>query len=463
MKNVIWGFICLVILAIAVNVNAEVVKTFTEGDLVKLELSATDPDGDPLTYTFTKPLDNNGEWQTKAGDAGEYTVTVTASDGKALTSLEVKIVVLKKDSPPVFEPILQGYVNENDVLAINVKATDADGDEITYSAESLPNGASFSGNVFTYNPDYNVVSRSLIAKTLNNLKIHYKQKKGFDVKFIAQANGLKTEMQHKIKVVDVNRAPVLNDVSGIVVNEGDIVEIKPTANDPDDDTINFAYSGWMDKNTYQTTFDDAGEHTVTVTASDGLNAVSKEVKIVVNDANRQPEFKPLRPISVNEGKTASVELHATDPDDDEVTFSLANPPENAVIEDNQLSWKPIHATTDAAAEWIGLDLQLSDGVNKVNENVTFIVHNINQEPVIGKYSPDSSITVAKGGRVVFRVTASDPDGDELLYYWQFSPLNKIKSTPAVARTFTLKGDKKVKVIVTDGKDSVEKVWDVKVI
>ena len=70
------------------------VKVVTEGDLVSFpNLKATDPDGDPIKYTFSKPLNDKGEWQTKVGDKGEYVVTITASDGTNSVDQKIKIVV----------------------------------------------------------------------------------------------------------------------------------------------------------------------------------------------------------------------------------------------------------------------------------------------------------------------------------------------------------------------------------
>ena len=71
--------------------------------MVSLVPKAEDPDKDTLTFTFTSPLDDNGEWQTNYGDAGEYTVTITASDGLLTTSKEVLIIVKKKEEAPVLE------------------------------------------------------------------------------------------------------------------------------------------------------------------------------------------------------------------------------------------------------------------------------------------------------------------------------------------------------------------------
>ena len=56
-----------------------IVIVVQETDLVDLQPKASDPDKDSkLTFTFTSPLSDQGKWQTKYGDAGQYTVTVTA-------------------------------------------------------------------------------------------------------------------------------------------------------------------------------------------------------------------------------------------------------------------------------------------------------------------------------------------------------------------------------------------------
>ncbi len=67
--------------------------TVEEKDLVNINPSASDNDGDALTFTFTSPLDSNGEWQTEEGDEGIYQVTVTVSDGSLTDSQDITITV----------------------------------------------------------------------------------------------------------------------------------------------------------------------------------------------------------------------------------------------------------------------------------------------------------------------------------------------------------------------------------
>jgi hypothetical protein len=107
--------------------------TVTEGDLVKLNLKATDPDGDELTYEFTAPLDSEGKWQTRAGDAGVFYPEITVSDGKATVVKKIKLIVEPKNNKPVLQFMPNIEVNEGETVTLNPKASDADGQKLTYS------------------------------------------------------------------------------------------------------------------------------------------------------------------------------------------------------------------------------------------------------------------------------------------------------------------------------------------
>jgi hypothetical protein len=105
--------------------------TVTEGDLVKLNVKATDADGDQLEYKFTTPLNSDGKWQTRAGDVGVYYSEVRVSDGKGEVIERVKIIVEPKNNKPVLEFIPNIEVDEGQTVVIRPKATDADNDKLT--------------------------------------------------------------------------------------------------------------------------------------------------------------------------------------------------------------------------------------------------------------------------------------------------------------------------------------------
>ena len=60
------------------------------------------------------------------------------------------------------------------------------------------------------------------------------------------------------------------------------------------------------------------------------------------------------------------------------------------------------------------------------------------------------------------VNAIDEDGDDLTYTWDFSILEKYKTTSTHQRIFTTRGRKTVKVIVSDGIDEAVQIINVNV-
>jgi hypothetical protein len=67
-----------------------------EGDIVQITPTATDPNADILTFSFSLPLNASGKWQTKYGDNGIYNATVTVSDGNLSDSQSFLITITPK-------------------------------------------------------------------------------------------------------------------------------------------------------------------------------------------------------------------------------------------------------------------------------------------------------------------------------------------------------------------------------
>ncbi len=75
--------------------------TVKEGELVNLKPVVTDLDTvDTVKVTISNPVGDDGVWQTTYTDHGDYTVTVTADDGKVKVSKTVKLTVQDVNMPP---------------------------------------------------------------------------------------------------------------------------------------------------------------------------------------------------------------------------------------------------------------------------------------------------------------------------------------------------------------------------
>src|SRR3989338_178785 len=249
-----------------------------ETQLVKLRPVAQDPDADQLTFSYTTPLNAQGEWQTTYGDAGQYTVTITASDGELESSKDALIIVNKKEEPPTIsaaEPsAIQQAMDENADLTFSVTASDLNKDTLTYSWKLDGEDVSQTES-YTYRSDY----RSEGAHTL---KVEMGDRKP------------PASLTWWITVRNVDRAPVLSPIPDITVKETETVNIVPQAADPDDDPLEFTVSDPVgDDGGWQTTYDDAGAYTVTVAASDGELDDSQLVKVTVINVNRPPVIEDI--------------------------------------------------------------------------------------------------------------------------------------------------------------------------
>ncbi len=324
-------------------------KTVIEGELVNFpNLEATDPDGDPITYTFTPPLDATGKWQTKVGDAGTYRVTITASDGKNSVSQIVIIEVKPKNLPPQIQlASKQITVKEGEMVTINVQGSDPDGDKIVMSFDGWMNGPS----KMTGYDDAGVHEVGIIA-----------------------SDG-KATVREVVKVIveNVDRPPVISPLPDVKVKEGDKVTVKPTATDPDGDKVTFKFSPPLGPDgTWQTTSKDVGRYVINVTAVSGSLGSSTSFALTVESLNKPPVIQVTTPVTVDEGSTVVLNPVITDPEGDELTITYSG-------------WMKsnTYTTTYEDAGTHLVTITASDGINTAKKDVTVVVNDVNRPPTFG--------------------------------------------------------------------------------
>ena len=248
-----------------------------ETELISLVPKAEDPDMDTLTFTFTSPLDDNGEWQTTYSDAGEYTVTVTASDGLLTASKEVLVIVNRKEEAPVlnnFNPQeATTEISETESVEFEVSASDLNDDILRYSwkLDGIEIGDDNSAEYQTT----------------------YEDSGSHTVKVIVSDGIFEAEKIWSVTVNNVNRKPSLTEVNDVEASETDTVVIELDAQDGDGDHLSYAIDDErfvQDGNvfTWETTYDDEGDHLVTVSVSDGVDTISQEITITIGNVNRAP-------------------------------------------------------------------------------------------------------------------------------------------------------------------------------
>ena len=410
-----------------------------------------------LSYEISEPFGDN-KWKTNYDQAGEYTVKINVEGKDFKGEKEIKVTVKNKDRAPELVGLDNLWVYEGKQAVIVLKAVDPDEDEIIFSVKDIPENAKLDGDVFIFSPGYDFVQKNNIFDYI--LDKFMLLSRSVSVVFIAQSNELSDEKIVRIRVKDVNRPFVLEGLGDIEVNEGEEILIEPKYNDPDNDKVSFSYSGFMNSNSKKTDFDDAGSYIVKVTATDGYYTETMFVNIKVNDVNRKPVFDGIGNFNVKEGNELKIELSASDPDNDAVSFLAKGVPKGAVLKDNLFVWKPGFIVNGTEKEF-SVEFIASDGVDEDTQKVKITVLNVNRVPEIVSYS--DNLIALRNEPVLFEVNAVDMDGDELTYSWSFGFFDKYEDGAQHQRIFSTVGSKKVEVIVSDGLETVSRVWNVEVV
>ncbi|NWG04500.1 MAG: putative Ig domain-containing protein [Syntrophaceae bacterium] len=215
-------------------------KQVNEGQLLQFTITASDPDGDALTYEASNlptgaTFDGTArtfQWTPGYDQAGSYQnvlFRVTDSGTPPLSASEaITITVGNVNRPPVLDPIGNKQVNEGQLLQFTITASDPDGDALTYEASNLPTGAIFDpvSQKFSWIPTYDQGVKSYT-----------------DIEFTVTDNGSPNELDFeliKITVGNVNRAPVFSPVGTQGIHENQLLQFNVTATDPDGDAITYS-------------------------------------------------------------------------------------------------------------------------------------------------------------------------------------------------------------------------------
>jgi hypothetical protein len=271
-------------------------KTVNEGSPLTFTITATDADNDPCTYSAqnlpTGATLNSAtgvfSWTPNYDQAGIYNnVTFIASDGTAQDSETITITVNNVNRPPVLSTISNRSVNEGSTVSFSISASDADSQAITYSAQSIPTGATLNTvtGAFTWTPAYN-------------------QAGAYPVTFVASDSIDQDTKTATITVNNVNRAPVLGTIGNQTAFTGTLLTFTVSATDLDNDSITYSAGSLPSGATFNTAtgafswtpaVGQTGTYQLTFTASDGQLQDSETVTITVTSDTSAPTVTAVSP------------------------------------------------------------------------------------------------------------------------------------------------------------------------
>ncbi len=402
--------------------------TYKETELVKIHVDAEDPDGEPIAYLFSPPLNESGEWQTSYGDAGMYETTIAASDGITPTKQIVSLIITKKKEAPKIIPLEPGGNSitspENILLVFRAEAIDPNKDALAWQW-ILDKKVVSSGNEFSWKADYQSAGDHLIA-----------------VK-VTDTDGLYDEEFWDVSITDVDQFAFFDDVQDVTAKEGEKVQLAL----PAVAGLTYEISDPVgNDNLWQTNYNDSGEYTVRLLALGVQEQKEKKLKVTIENVDRPIVWELSLIYIVKEGETLTIPLQATDADGEPVVFSLVNAPADVRIENATLLYNPSFDAANGSA-MITATLKATAGETMQEKEIQIKVRNANRPPQIDAFS---DVTVKEGESYLLSVRAADPDGNALTY--RFEGYQQLQSG---ITGFQDAGKYPVTVKVSDGAASAE--------
>lgn len=463
--------------------------TVRAGQSITQALSATDPDGERLSFykvdgpsymhvgTYASPsaayaaygyvnlAPQPSDSPTPAGGTFAIRAVVGVTDGtRSDTKFFTVNVTFPPDHPPVLGQPADMTAKESHPISQELNTSDPDGDMVAFSKASGPSFMTVGPGPWYGTPEAVYLEPGYADAGLYTATVQ-----------VTDTRGLSDGKSFRITVENVLALPQLDRPVDMIAFVGQVTEQVIHARDPDGNPVSFTkYRG----PTYMsvTTTDpgagygtgkirllpgetDLGPATGSVWVADAsLSAYASFAITVFPPA--QPVLLRIADIYVYRGSADSVTIRAIDPEGDPLSFSQSGLPHYATLTDNgdgtaRIALNP--QPTDPLGDAI-VTVGVSDGTLSASQ--AFVVHLCWTDGFDGDggwdgdrppYArPGGPYTGQAGTPVTFDGSASsDPEGQPLRFVWNLGD-GAIGEGALLAHTYARAGRFTVELLVTDG-------------
>lgn len=338
-------------------------------------------------------------------DEGHSSILITVSNGKETVTKRLSLTINDANHTPVINNITSQTVIVAQDVFLRVISHDIDNDNLIYSLGNPPSWLKI-------NPKTGEISGTPAVANIGSIV----------VQVIVSDGKAKTEKSFNLTVI-IDPTPVFSGVTTFNTSTRQDFTAKVTAKDPNNKLLTYTLSNapaWLKINSNtgalsgQPDIDGAGDFSINVTVSNGIEQQSEKISIHVKDGNKGAKIDAIVKQTIVIGDAFSVQIVAIDPEDDHLSYRLGNAP----------SWLSInsHGLLEASIsdEVLGnytIQVIVSDGrlENTLNIQLDVVV---NPTPTI------SSTVFTAQTRKPFtaQIKAIDPNNKPLMYSLSGQPV-----------------------------------------
>ena len=404
------------------TITSSAITTATEDILYSYTLTATDSDGNTLTWsapTLPSWLSFNSSTRLLSGTplqadlAGNpHAVVIEVTDGLSpATQQSFSITITASNDAPIFAAINDTNINEGDLYSRSFPGTDEEG-PISFSATSLPSW-------LTATPTNGGTSGSiLLTGTPHNGDV------GVHSVTLRATDGVTAiDRSFNITVANVNDAPYFTSTPIDTTNEDVLYTYDILVADSDNAlgslTVSaptlpsfLSYNNVLRRISGTPTNSDVGNHPIVIEVTDGAATTQQSYTLVVLNTNDAPVFAAINDTTILEEVAYSRTFSATDPDVGDV-LTWSSPTLPAWMTFNTGTQTLSGTPDDAQIGSHSVTIRVSDGTVNVDRSFTITVNNVNDTPVITSTPQD---TVNEDTFYTYTINATDDDVADVLTY-----------------------------------------------
>ncbi len=398
-----------------------------------ITLTATDPDKDYVHFYLDKvptkariyvngvqitdirdPIPSNGKSTTFVYDSysgASDTLVITATDERTGHSVTKTIDFFPvSQTAPTLSSISNISINEGQSKTITARATDSNGDTISYSLSNSPSWVTISGSTITIN------APSELSRSSYSVTVKATDNDGYDTE------------SFRIYINEINQAPILSSVQSKSIKETSTLSFTISGTDSDVPKQSLRYSTSNTPTgasinsstglfTWTPSITQSGVYSVTFTVTDNGSPAkydSETVRITVinkssggGGGNPIPQTAPalssISDVTINEGQSKTFSVSASDRNGDRISYSLSSAPSWVTISGKTVT---INAPSELSRSSYSVTVRATDNDGYDSESFTINITEVNQAPTLSSIGNKS---IKETSTLSFTISGTDSD------------------------------------------------------